>query len=290
MTNSNTHSNSSTNSLAAFSIPEGYGAAQHTPQPQSTSTGLMNPQEVQDLLKQCRHLYHQRQAAEKNLAEVTITTAELLSLTVKRVPHGQQQDVYRAAGMSPSAVSNAMRVKRMLDSSNSLPAKHLPSMAVMIEIAGKGVPQPLRNELLHTDGLTKQDARDRIATAKAEQAKAGRERDVVTDIPPPAKATPVEPPEPVATPAPEPAPQPDLRLDAYAVIGLIPTASDAVVKAAIRAAKAEHHPDHGGDTDEFAQIQSAADTIEELRREARAEAETLQAQRYSAAIEALGGL
>lgn len=250
----------------------------------SPGTGLMNPREYEDLLKKLRHLRIQEQSAEKTLTEVRIQKATLVRENVDRADHGQKQGIYDAAGMSRAAVTNTLNVKYMLMGSNVSPAKQLPGLAALQEIAGKGVPKQVREEVLSRPDITKQEARALVQAAKSTATPAERFAGE-TNAPAPVKSCGGETIAPAARPA-----QPDPRLESYAVIGLLPSASDAVVKAAIRAAQTEHHPDHGGDADEFARIQSAADTIGELRREARAEAEVGQAQRYREAIEALGGL
>ncbi|MFM5880861.1 J domain-containing protein [Aeromonas sanarellii] len=236
-------------------------------------TGLMNPREYEDLLKKLRHLRIQEQSAEKTLTEIRIEKATLVREHIDRADHGQKQGIYDAAGMSKSSVTHTLNVKHMLMCSKVAAPQQLPSHAVLQDIAAKAVPQSVRAEVLSRPDITQREARELIQAAK--QA---------------AKPTPmVSCGAATIAPAASPA-QPDPRLESYAVIGLLPSASDAVVKAAIRAAQTEHHPDHGGDADEFARIQSAAETIGELRREARAEAEATQAQRYREAIEALGGL
>lgn len=251
-------------------------------------TGLMNPREYEDLLKKLRHLRIQEQSAEKTLTEIRIEKATLVRENVDRADHGQKQGIYDAAGMSKQAVSATLNVKHMLMCSSVPPAGQLPGLAALQEIAVKGVPQSVREEVLSRPAITKQEARALVQAAKS------------TATPVKSFGTETIAPAPVESPAaetiaagstaPRSDPEPDPRLELYAVIGLLPSASDAVVKAAIRAAQTEHHPDHGGDVDEFARIQSAAETIGELRREARAEAEATQAQRYREAIEALGGL
>lgn len=49
--------------------------------------------------------------------------------------------------------------------------------------------------------------------------------------------------------------------NAYTVLGLTPDADDTVVKAAYRALSKKHHPDQGGDPDEFKQINAAYEAI-----------------------------
>jgi len=49
--------------------------------------------------------------------------------------------------------------------------------------------------------------------------------------------------------------------DPYEVLEVAPDASDAVVKAAARQKLAEHHPDSGGDRDQFQQVKSAKKSL-----------------------------
>ncbi len=254
----------------------------------SPGTGLMNPREYEDLLKKLRHLRIQEQSAEKTLTEIRIEKATLVRENVDRADHGQKQGIYDAAGMSKQAVSATLNVKHMLMCSSVPPAGQLPGLAALQEIAVKGVPQSVREEVLSRPAITKQEARALVQAAKSSSPPV-KSCGGGTIAPAPTKspASGTNASGPIATRS---DPKPDPRLEAYAVIGLLPSASDAVVKAAIRAAQTEHHPDHGGDADAFAMVQTAAASIWELRREARAAAEAGQSQRYREAIEALGGL
>ena len=60
-----------------------------------------------------------------------------------------------------------------------------------------------------------------------------------------------------------------MNQDLYQALGVDPGASDRDIKAAYRRRAAEHHPDKGGDTEQFLAVQLAYDTLSDPGRRDR---------------------
>lgn len=264
-------------------------------------TGLMNPEEYAQVLKKLRHLNMQENATEKTLTEIRIEKATLVRESVDRADHGQKKGIYEAAGMSPSAVSNVMSVKCMLLGLNVSTSKLLPSLGALQEVAGADVPKHIRKQVLDNPAITVKAARALVAEHKAAQvAKKHKARFGSSFVAPPARS-----PDPYTMIARfremdfsgkclvAQVINSDLGGGAYAVLGLLPSASDAVVKYAANDLRKKYHPDTGGATADsamFQKVQEAVEAIQELRQKERAAAEAPQVRRNREILESLGGL
>ncbi len=128
------------------------------------STGLMNPQEYEDLLKRLRHLRTQEQSTEKTLTEIRIEKATLIKENIDRADHGQKQGIYEAAGVSKSQVAMDMRVKEMLAKVPT--SEQLPGHSILQDIAASTVPESIRSQVLATPDITVKEVRELIKEAK----------------------------------------------------------------------------------------------------------------------------